>query len=240
MRSSTGWGTVANLMDPIWSSRAFYGGPDGPNHGSPAGLLDIPNWQDLPPGAAAQAAEVSEYPDRYANYQSVAEKVASTLTGVTLTGGGQCLTGPTTNPSGNLPPGFAGAFITAAEKQIGLPYVWAGGTYSGPSGIGSEGRVPRFACSGLVMYAAYQASDGTLRLPHYTGDQIHDGTAVAWADKQPGDIIFYTYQGGTAPHHVVIYLGGDKIVQAPETGENVRYGTLSEFSDEITTVRRLG
>ena len=38
----------------------------------------------------------------------------------------------------------------------------------------------------------------------------------------------------------MIYLGGDKIVQAPETGENVRYGTLSEFSDEITTVRRLG
>jgi hypothetical protein len=38
----------------------------------------------------------------------------------------------------------------------------------------------------------------------------------------------------------VIYLGGNKIVQAPQTGEDVRYGTLSEFSDEITTVRRLG
>ncbi|WP_460810487.1 hypothetical protein [Microlunatus endophyticus] len=47
MRPSTGWGSVANLMDPVWSSRAFYGGPDGPNHGSPAGLLDVPNWQNL-------------------------------------------------------------------------------------------------------------------------------------------------------------------------------------------------
>jgi len=240
MRPSTGWGSVANLMDPIGSSRAFYGGPDGPNHGSPAGLLDIPNWQNLSPGAAAQAVEVSEYPDRYANYQPVAEKIASALTGVTLTGGGQCLTGNTaTNPPGNLPPGFAGAFIAAAEKEIGLPYVWGGGTYTGPSGIGSDGRGPGFDCSGLVMYAAYQASGGKLRLPHYTGDQIHDGSAVAWADKQPGDIIFYTYRGETVPHHVVIYLGGDKIVQAPQTGENVRYGTLSEFGDEITTVRRL-
>lgn len=242
MRPSTGWGSVANLMDPIWSSRAFYGGPDGPNHGSPAGLLDIPNWQHLSLGAAAQAVEVSAYPDRYANYQPVAERIASTLTGVTLTGGsGQCLTGGDgSNPTGNLPPGFAGAFIAAAEKEIGLPYVWGGGTYTGPSGIGRDGRGPGFDCSGLVLYAAYQASGGKLRLPHYTGDQIHDGTPVAWADKQPGDLIFYTYPGASEPHHVVIYLGGDRIVQAPQTGENVRYGTLSEFGDENTTVRRLG
>ncbi len=240
MRPASGWGSVGNLMDPIWSSRAFYGGPDGPNHGSPAGLLDVPNWQQLSLGAAAQAVEVSEYPDRYANYQPVAEKIASTLTGVSLTGGSQCLTGNTgTNPPGDLPPGFAGKFISAAEKEVGLPYVWAGGTFTGPSGIGSDGRGPGFDCSDLVMYAAYQASGGKLRLAHFTGDQIHDGTSVAWNDKQPGDIIFYTYQGETVPHHVVIYLGGNKIVQAPQTGENVRYGTLSEFSDEITTVRRL-
>ncbi|MFT4083192.1 MAG: C40 family peptidase [Nocardioides sp.] len=241
MRPSTGWGSVANLMDPIWSSRAFYGGPDGPNHGSPAGLLDIPNWQHLSLGAAAQAVEVSEYPDRYANYQPVAEKIASTLTGVILTGGnGQCLTGSGgSNPPGNLPAGFAGAFITAAEKEIGLPYVWGGGTYTGPSGIGSDGRGPGFDCSGLVMYAAYQASGGKLRLQHWTGDQIHDGTPVAWADKQPGDIIFYTYPGASEPHHVVIYLGGDRILQAPETGQDVGYGTLSEFPGQTATVRRI-
>jgi cell wall-associated NlpC family hydrolase len=236
MRPSTGWGSVANLMDPVWSSRAFFGGPDGPNHGSPAGLLGIPNWQTLSLGAAAQAVEVSQYPDRYANYQPVAEKIASTLTGVTLTGGGQCLTGTT---SGNLPAGFAGAFIAAAEKEIGLPYVWGGGTYTGPSGIGSDGRGPGFDCSGLVMYAAYQASDGAIRLEHYTGDQINETQPVSWADMQPGDIIFYTYPGDTVPHHVVIYLGGDKILQAPETGQNVGYGTLSEFTGQIATVRRL-
>lgn len=32
-------------MDPVWSSRAFYGGPNGPNHGSPRGLLDLEDWQ---------------------------------------------------------------------------------------------------------------------------------------------------------------------------------------------------
>lgn len=54
-----------------------------------------------------------------------------------------------------------------------------------------------------------------------------------------GDNIFYTYPGQSAPHHVVIYLGGDKILQAPETGQNVGYGTLSEFPDQTATVRRV-
>ena len=237
MQPPDGWGSVANLMDPVWSTRAFYGGPDGPNHGSPAGLLDVPSWQSLSLDAAAQAVEVSQYPGRYANYQPVAEKIASTLTGVTLTGAGQCLTGPTS--SGNLPAGFAGAFIAAAEKEIGLPYVYGGGTYTGPSGIGSDGRGPGFDCSGLVMYAAYQASNGKIRLLHYTGDQVNETQPVPWADKQPGDIIFYTYPGDTVPHHVVIYLGGDRIFQAPETGQNLGYGTLSEFTGQIATVRRI-
>ncbi len=244
MQPPDGWGSVADLMDPVWSTRAFYGGPDGPNHGSPAGLLDIPNWQNLSLGAAAQAVEVSAYPDRYAVNQPVAEKIAATLTGVSLAGGltssgAQCPAGGTTTPSGNLPPGFAGAFIAAAEKEIGLPYVWGGGTYTGPSGEAANGE-PGFDCSGLVMYAAYQASNGAIRLEHYTGDQVNDGQPVAWADKQPGDLIFYTYPGDTVPHHVVIYLGGDQIFQAPETGQNVGYGTLSEFAGQITTVRRLG
>ena len=238
MQPPDGWGTVAELMDPVWSSRAFYGGADGPNHGSPAGLLDIPNWQTLSLGAAAQAVEASQYPDRYANYQPVAEKIASTLTGVTLTGTGSGESCSTATASGNLPPGFAGAFIAAAEKEIGLPYVWGGGTYTGPSGQAANGE-PGFDCSGLVLYAAYQASGGKVRLLHYTGDQINETQPVSWADKQPGGIIFYTYPGETVPHHVVIYLGGDKILQAPQTGQDVGYGTLSEFPGQTATVRRI-
>ena len=240
MQPPDGWGTVAELMDPVWSTRAFYGGPDGPNHGSPAGLLDIPNWQNLSLGAAVQAVEVSQYPNRYANYQPVAEKIASTLTGVTLTGtasSGACPRATTT--TGKLPAGLAGAFIAAAEKEVGRPYVWGGGTYTGPSGAATDGQGPGFDCSGLVMYAAYQASNGTIRLLHYTGDQVNETQPVAWANKQPGDIIFYTYPGNTVPHHVVIYLGGGKILQAPETGQNVGYGTVSEFAGQIASVRRI-
>jgi murein DD-endopeptidase MepM/ murein hydrolase activator NlpD len=81
MRPSTGWGSVAELMDSSYQPRAFYGGPTGPNHGSPRGLLDIPGWQQMPKGAAAQAVEVSAYPDRYARFEPVAKAILDSLTG---------------------------------------------------------------------------------------------------------------------------------------------------------------
>ncbi|HEY9425355.1 MAG TPA: M23 family peptidase, partial [Microterricola sp.] len=59
MRSASGWGTVAELMDPEYQARAFFGGQSGPNAGSPRGLLDVAGWQLLDPGEAAQAVEVS-------------------------------------------------------------------------------------------------------------------------------------------------------------------------------------
>jgi hypothetical protein len=149
-RPAAGWGTVENLMDPVWSSRAFYGGPDGPNHGSPRGLLDIDGWQSMDPGTAAQAVQVSAYPDRYAVNQPVAQKVLGAVSGVPLTSELDCAQ-PAGDVPANLPPGFPGDLITAAASQVGKPYVWGGGNFNGPTGGG-------FDCSGLVLYAAYQAS----------------------------------------------------------------------------------
>ena len=80
MRPAAGWGTVAELMNPTYQARAFYGGPAGPNYPSPRGLLDIPGWQQMDPAAAAQAVEVSAYPDRYQNYQPVADAILAALT----------------------------------------------------------------------------------------------------------------------------------------------------------------
>jgi len=230
-RPAAGWGRVANLMDPVWSSRAFYGGPNGPNRGSPRGLLDIDDWQSLEPGAAAQTVQVSAYPDRYAVNQPIAEEILSTLSGVSLTSDLDCAQPAGDLPS-NLPPGFPGALITAAASQLGKPYVWGGGNFYGPTGGG-------FDCSGLVLYAAYQASGGRLRLPHYSGDQIRLGLGIPFGMKMPGDLIFFSYPGAGGPHHVAIYVGGDRILHAPRTGDVVRYGTIGEFSGEVMTVRRL-
>lgn len=146
----------------------------------------------------------------------------------------ECAAGQQPNPlPTNLPIGFAGALIAAAASQLGLPYVWGGGTFDGSTAGG-------FDCSGLVLFAAYQASGGQIRLPHYSGAQIHAGTGIAWVDIQPGDLIFFSYPGASTPHHVAIYVGGDQILHAPHTGDHVRYGTISEFAGQVMTVRRLG
>jgi cell wall-associated NlpC family hydrolase len=230
-RPTAGWGSVQNLMDPVWSARAFYGGPSGPNHGSPRGLLDVEGWQSMDPGAAAQAVQGSAYPDRYAVNQPIAEKILTTLSGISPTSGPGCEQHGDVLPV-DLPPGFPGALIAAAAKEIGTPYVWGGGNFDGPTGGGYD-------CSGLVLYAAYQASGRRIRLPHYTGAQIRIGQPITWADKQPGDLIFFSYPGAGQPHHVAIYVGGDKILQAPHSGDHVRYGTIGEFSGQTMSVRRL-
>ncbi len=91
LRPQTGWGTVAQLMDPTYQAAAFYGGPSGPTHGSPRGLLDVPGWQTLPLGAAAQTVEGSAFPNRYTMYEPVARTILITLTGSsTTTDGSGC------------------------------------------------------------------------------------------------------------------------------------------------------
>lgn len=71
-RPSTGWGTPAEVRDAVRSTRAFYGGPSDPNGHRTRGLLDIPGWQNMSFAQAAQAVQISAYPDRYARWEQPA------------------------------------------------------------------------------------------------------------------------------------------------------------------------
>ncbi|MFG1842440.1 hypothetical protein ACGFH8_28910 [Micromonospora sp. NPDC049175] len=68
-RPSSGWGTVAELMRPSYAARAFY-----------SALNEIPGWQDMSVTAAAQAVQISAYPDAYAQHEDRATTVAAALT----------------------------------------------------------------------------------------------------------------------------------------------------------------
>ncbi len=101
-----------------------------------------------------------------------------------------------------LPPGAAGA-VQAAEREVGVPYVWGGTTPAG------------FDCSGLVMWAYAQVG---ISLPHFSGAQYDVTIHIPLADIQPGDILFYG-PGGT--QHEAMYVGGGMMVEAPYTGATV-------------------
>jgi cell wall-associated NlpC family hydrolase len=109
--------------------------------------------------------------------------------------------------------GTAGKAISFALAQLGKPYLWGA---TGPDA---------YDCSGLV-YTAY-ASAG-IHLARTTSGWRQDGPQIALASIQPGDLLFSAGADGTGanPGHVVMYLGGGQIIQAPQTGENVQTGPL--------------
>ena len=159
--------------------------------------------------------------------------------------------------TGNAPGGsFAAKEIAAAESQIGVPYSWDGGTYTapslgvcGPDGAENDCHIVGWDCSGLVMYAVYQATNGAVKLAHQSDSQINDprytriahgvGSAVDLASLQAGDLIGFTNPGASATHHIAIFIGNDSIVEAPESGELVKISSLSGYyQTQIWTVAR--
>ena len=66
-------GSVANGMNVEYSARQFFGGADDtPNI---PGLLDINGWQSMSIAQAAQAVQVSAFPDAYAQWEGLARAV---------------------------------------------------------------------------------------------------------------------------------------------------------------------
>ncbi|GAA3125249.1 hypothetical protein GCM10010466_15160 [Planomonospora alba] len=99
----------------------------------------------------------------------------------------------------------------AALRRIGTPYVWGGGSSTGPTRGG-------FDCSGLAMYAWAKAG---VKLTHYTGSQFRQGRRVSLSRLRPGDLVFFG--GGTGdPTHVGIHVKNGVMVHAPKAGDVVR------------------
>ncbi|HYZ92743.1 MAG TPA: NlpC/P60 family protein [Actinomycetota bacterium] len=113
-------------------------------------------------------------------------------------------------PTGPPPPvrGSAGKAVATARAQLGKPYEWGA---SGPDS---------FDCSGLTMYAWNAAG---VSLDHSSRAQFASLPHVARSQIQPGDLLFY----GSPIHHVGIYEGGGVMINAPETGENVRRDSIN-------------
>jgi peptidoglycan DL-endopeptidase RipA len=113
--------------------------------------------------------------------------------------------------------------IDRAMSQLGVQYVWGGGSGRGPSrGIpdrfGSPLNRVGFDCSGLMLYAFGAAG---VALPRVSRNQYDAGRKVPLSQIRPGDMIFYRSSGGPI-HHVAMYIGGGRMIEAPYTGANVR------------------
>jgi hypothetical protein len=69
-RPSQGWGSVDQILDPVYSTNTFYDS-----------LVEVDGYESMPITEAAQAVQRSGFPDAYADHEADARAIASALTG---------------------------------------------------------------------------------------------------------------------------------------------------------------
>ena len=163
-RPSQGWGSYAQVTDPVFASTTFY-----------TRLLAVPGWQQMPLTVAAQTVQRSGLPDAYAKWQGLASQLVAGAGGVAPRIGQAAFVPVCSAPT--LPVGFPTSpsgqtAIAFAMAQIGKPYLFGG---NGPAA---------WDCSGLV--------DRAYNLPGRptTFTLINMGVQVAPGQEQPGDLVF--------------------------------------------------
>ncbi|MEV6832640.1 C40 family peptidase [Amycolatopsis sp. NPDC051102] len=204
MRPSMGWGTVAQVTDPTYEVNKFYDVLQG-----------VPDWENKRPGDAAQAVERSGFPDRYHKW----EPMAATL--VENVGQVVDVVACGTGMGALLPPSQAAAkAISFALGEQGKPYVWGA---TGPDS---------YDCSGLML-RAYESAG--IILPRVSQDQYHAGALLPVREAQPGDLLFLATDPSdpASIHHVMMYLGDNKVVEAQQTGVPVHTRAFSFDEREL-------
>jgi cell wall-associated NlpC family hydrolase len=204
MRPSQGWGSVAQVTDPVYQINKFYDV-----------LLRVPDWETQRPGDSAQDIERSAFPARYHQWEPLAVNVISAVGGdVTEYVRASC-TAPLPAPSE-----VAGRAIQYALGEVGKPYVWGA---TGPNA---------YDCSGLML-RAYESAGITLprvaRQQFWAGAQLpvrqaQPGDLLFWGyDTSNPDTI----------HHVAMYLGNGRMVEAANQTVPLRQRAVSFNEPEL-------
>jgi peptidoglycan DL-endopeptidase CwlO len=110
--------------------------------------------------------------------------------------------------------------IAEGQKYLGIPYLW-GGT-DPDKGLD---------CSGFTQLVYGNLG---IDLPRVSRDQAKVGDEVTGGldNAQKGDLLFF----GDPVHHVAIYMGDGKMIEAPRTGLDVRETDVYETPSGIRRV----
>ncbi|WP_212754681.1 hypothetical protein [Nakamurella aerolata] len=169
-RPSQGWGTVEQIMDPVYSAGKFYDE-----------LVTVPNWRTDPLTEVAQAVQRSAFPDAYAKWEDEATVLAAAFAGTSAPelrcrpdAAAPTAAQPTREPlSGTQNAnGRLRALLAAAHAELG-----AGAADVTVRSVGSAGR------SAVVTFTGGGLSAGTgnrmlaaWMVAHSTGTGVQDIT----------------------------------------------------------------
>lgn len=104
--------------------------------------------------------------------------------------------------------------VQLAKSKLGCKYVWGA---TGPN---------TFDCSGLMYWIAKQLGK---TIPRTSKEQSRNGTPVSKANLLPGDLVFFANKNGV--HHVGMFIGDNKFIHSPQTGDVVKISSLSSRKD---------
>ena len=162
-RSSQGWGTPAQIADPVYATNKFLDK-----------LVQIPGYAQLPLTVAAQDVQHSGFPDAYAQHEDDATTLAGALTGrlpatlnCTVNGVGAATAGAVS--SDGMQPG-ATAVAKALTKDFGRTVQ----PVAAPATVGTSGS------------ASAAASSSASASPPARGLALAVGTGQGAAGKQRG------------------------------------------------------
>ena len=177
------------------------------------------------PTSAASAASAGAFAQALSS-ASPAAAAAAGVPGAGAPGGSPAATAGAgaTGASGRVLPTAGDAtgadVVAAAERYLGVPYVFGGEDASGMD------------CSGLVQRVF---ADLGIEVPRVVPDQARLGTEVAsLAEARPGDLVVSRGTG-----HIAIWLGDGKLLHAPRPGKDVQIVDNYLKDSDVTTIRRL-
>ena len=211
-RTSQGWGSVAQIMDPTYSTNKFFDS-----------LLKLNGRDKMALTQAAQAVQRSAFPNAYAKHEGKAANIMQAFNSVgqsqarapqqQVNSQGQ----EQTSGVAKAPTGVRQQLLNTAFGMLGIPYAWGGGGIGNRSsrgiGLGTT-NVVGVDCSGLTSYVY-----GTLgiKLPRKSDAQYASGVRTSIANAKPGDLVGWG-KGG----HVAIYIGNGQILHSPRPGQKVQ------------------
>lgn len=136
-------------------------------------------------------------------------------------------------------------YIEELLLLLGVPYKWGGKSVpinwqNTPNPIVNGVRQFGLDCSGLVSFAAQKMG---IVVPQGTSNQFNELPAVALKQLKPGDLIFFTSSDNgysrSDPGHVAVYLGHNRIIQAPHTGSKVSIASVDLTASDVVGFRRI-
>ncbi|MCA5892388.1 hypothetical protein LEP48_03350 [Isoptericola sp. NEAU-Y5] len=195
-RPSQGWGSVDEIMDPVYSTGKFYDG-----------LVEVDGYEDLEVTVAAQAVQRSGFPDAYAQHETRSRAWASALTGASP--GAITCSLPVPDPD-DPAVGDGGSTADLAElltRDLGLPGDVVALSDDGASAVVDATSLPyddagRSAWAVAHWAVATALTTGTTEVR--VADQVWTRESASWTPAQEADD---PSAGDQAVGEVTVHLG---------------------------------